>query len=214
MEKMQDAGQDSMEIIENDVRLFFDEYCQVYNIDDMRKEKQTVFDGAMTYIYRHYFKNTGKLKCDPYSIVDNSINNIMTNFNAYDVNRLYELYLYIQELANAHDKIASIAVFKKLTGISKQTLSVWRNKSSASSLDSDKKAFLNWLTDNNEDELKEFNLRNPLGPQEQLNVDHGRREIKTTMRIETDTGTRTPKQIQEQYGMQLEYKGEMPELPE
>lgn len=77
----------------------------------------------------------------------------------------------------------SVAVFKALTGISRQTLSIWRNKgASSSSLDNDKKMFLEWLVENEEDELKEFNLRMALGAQERLNVDHGRWEKKVVTR--------------------------------
>lgn len=175
-----------IDVIEIDFRRLFNDYCQEYGVEDMAKEKQTRFDGAMMYIYRRYFKNNNILKSTPSYTVNNSINSMMTNFNSYDVNILYELYLYLKEFANGYDKLATIAAFKALTGISRQTLWGWRSKEpSSSSLDKDKKMFLEWLTECNEDELKEFNLRNPLGPQEQLNVDHGRREVKVTAKIDT-----------------------------
>ena len=175
MEKVQEVIE-TMEVIESDIELYFSEYCTKYNIEDMSKEKQTRFNGAMTYIYRHYFKGTNRLKASPNHTVPNSINNMSTNYNAYDIDKLYELYLYLKEFANGYDKVASIAAFKSLTGISRQTITVWRNKPSNSSLGNDQKMFINWLTDNEEDELKEFNMRNPLGAQERLNVDHGRWE--------------------------------------
>lgn len=176
-----------IDVIEIDIKRLFGEYCAEYGIEDMAHEKQTRFDGAMTYIYRRYFKGNNILKSIPSYKVNNSINDMMTNFNAYDVNMLYELYLFLKEFANGYDKVASVPAFKSLTGISKQTLSVWRNKgASSSSLDQNKKMFLEWLIDNEEDELKEFNLRTPLGPQERLNVDHGRREVKVTARVSDD----------------------------
>lgn len=167
---------DEMEVVEETVKYWFDKYCDEYNIDDMRTEQQTVFDGAMTYIYRHYLKNSNVLKSSPTRVVPNSINNMVTNHNAYDISKLIELYVYIKELANGYDKVATVAVFKSLTGIAKQTISDWRNKLSTSRTDVNKKQFIEWLESCEEDGLKEFNMRRQLGAQERLNVDHGRYE--------------------------------------
>lgn len=167
---------DEMEVIEETVKYWFDKYCDEYNIEDMKAEQQTVFDGAMTYIYRHYFKNSSALKVSPTRVVPNSINNMVTNHNAYDITKLIELYVYIKELANGYDKVATVAVFKSLTGIAKQTISDWRNKLSTSRTDMSKKQFVEWLESCEEDGLKEFNMRRQLGAQERLNVDHGRYE--------------------------------------
>lgn len=172
---------DEMEVIEETVKYWFDKYCDEYNIDDMKSEQQTVFDGAMTYIYRHYFKNSNALKTSPTRVVPNSINNMMTNHNAYDITKLIELYIYIKELANGYDKVATVAVFKSLTGIAKQTISDWRNKLSTSRIDASKKQFVEWLESCEEDGLKEFNMRRQLGAQERLNVDHGRYERRVSM---------------------------------
>lgn len=166
----------TIDIMAIDIRRLFGEYCAEYGIEDIAREKQTRFKGAMTYIYRRYFKDTNLLKATPNYVVENSINNMSTNFNAYNLNILLELYLFIKEFANGYDKVASVAVFKELTGISRQCLDNWRNKASCSSLAADKKAFIDWLAECEEDDLKEFNMRNPLGPQERLNVDHGRWE--------------------------------------
>lgn len=206
-----------IDVIEIDIRRLFNDYCKEYGIEDMAKEKQTRFGGAMTYIYRHYFKGSSILKSAPSYKVDNSINGMETNFNAYDVNLLYELYLFLKEFANGYDKVASVPAFKALTGISKQTLSVWRNKgSSSSSLDRDKKMFLDWLTESEEDELKEFNLRTPLGPQERLNVDHGRREIKLSIHAEAEAPRLTPAEISARYPKLSESGAQLalPEVPE
>lgn len=167
---------DEMEVVEETVKYWFDKYCDEYNIKDMKAEQQTVFDGAMTYIYRHYFKNSNVLKVSPTRVVPNSINNMVTNHNAYDITKLIELYVYIKELANGYDKVATVAVFKSLTGIAKQTISDWRNKLSTSRTDISKKQFVEWLESCEEDGLKEFNMRRQLGAQERLNVDHGRYE--------------------------------------
>lgn len=213
-----------IDVIAVDIRRLFDDYCKEYNIEDMTKAKQTQFKGAMEYIYRRYFKQNNVLKSSPYYAVKNSINNIMTNFNQYDIELLYELYLYIQELANGYDKAASVAIFKALTGISRQCLDNWRNNArsddgaSPSSLAGIKKAFILWLTDSEEDELKEFNMRNPLGPQERLNVDHGRREIRVSMRCDASSlPVRSAEEIAASYGRAALPDGggmELPDVPE
>lgn len=177
---------DEMEVVEETVKYWFDKYCEEYEIDNMRKEEQTVFNGAMTYIYRHYFKGSSALRTSPCKIVPNSINNMMTNHNAYDITKLIELYIYIKELANGYDKVATVAVFKSLTGITRQTISDWRNKLSTSRIDIDKKEFVKWLYDCEQDELKEFNLRRQYGAQEQLNVDHGRFEKRVNITCHDD----------------------------
>lgn len=206
-----------IDIIETDIKRLFVEYCGEYGIEDMAKEKQTRFCGAMTYIYRRYFKVNNSLKVKPYHKVAGSPNGIETNFNAYDVNLLYELYLFLKEFANGYDKVASVPAFKALTGISKQTLSVWRNgRASSPSLDRDKKMFLEWLTENEEDDLKEFNLRMPIGAQERLNVDYGRREVKVSVRAEAAEIAQTPEEIAARYGKALPdgARVELPEVPE
>jgi hypothetical protein len=152
----------------------------------MRKEKQLVFNGAMMYIHRRYIVPSGILRSKPYSIINNSINGAMSNNNnAYDVDMLYNIYNYIKELANCYDKIATIPAFKALTGITKMTLYDWRSSDILNSSDTyrEKKRFVDWLTASEEDELKEFNLRNALGATERLNVDHGRREVKGVVSV-------------------------------
>ena len=165
----------TIEEIDCEMRSLFKEYCIEYQIEDMRSEKQTVFHGAMQYIYINYIKPTNILKNKPCYVVDNSINKMMTNYNSYNISLLYDLYLRMKLLANAYDKIASVECFKTLTGISKQCISAWKSKEpSSSSLDGDKKAFVEWLLDNDLDQKKEFNTRTVNGVMEQLNNDYDR----------------------------------------
>jgi hypothetical protein len=109
----------------------------------------------------------------------------MSNCNDYDIDVLYNIYIILKELANIYDKIASIPAFKTLTGITNASLCDWRNAEvlNCSASYRRKKAFVDWLTASEEDELKEFNLRNALGATERLNVDHGRREVKGVVSV-------------------------------
>ena len=174
MEKIEEQNI-MIDAIDYEMRSLFKEYCNEYKIEDMRSEKQTVFHGAMQYIYINYIKPTNILKNKPCYVVDNSINKMMTNYNSYNIPLLYDLYLRMKLLANAYDKIASVECFKTLTGISKQCISAWKTReSSSSSLDSDKKEFVDWLLDNDLDQKKEFNTRTVNGVMEQLNNDYDR----------------------------------------
>lgn len=174
---MQDVREiPNIDEIKKNIRRCFDEYCNLYGIDDMRAQRQPVFNGAMQYIYNNYIRPSNVLKDIPQNVVDNSINQMLTNYNAYNIDLLYEVYLYLRELANAYDMTATADTFKILTGISKQALSAWRTKSSTSSMDEVRKAFVNWLDDADCDQLVAFNLRNALGATERLNNDHGRKQ--------------------------------------
>lgn len=191
---MQDVREiPNIDEIKKNIRKYFDDYCAAYGIDDMRSQRQPVFNGAMQYIYNNYIRPNNVLKDIPKNIVDNSINQMLTNYNAYNIDLLYEVYLYLRELANAYDMTATADTFKILTGISKQALSAWRTKSSTSSMDEVRKAFVNWLDDADCDQLVAFNLRNALGATERLNNDHGRKQ--TTQQEIVHKITRTADQL-------------------
>ena len=111
------AVQDVREIpnideIKKNIRKYFDDYCTAYGIDDMRSQRQPVFNGAMQYIYNNYIRPSNVLKDIPQNVVDNSINQMLTNYNAYNIDLLYEVYLYLRELANAYDMTATADTFK------------------------------------------------------------------------------------------------------
>lgn len=61
------AVQDVREIpnideIKKNIRKYFDDYCAAYGIDDMRSQRQPVFNGAMQYIYNNYIRPSNVLK--------------------------------------------------------------------------------------------------------------------------------------------------------
>lgn len=179
--------------IKKNIRRCFDEYCDLYGISDMRTQRQPVFNGAMQYVYNNYIRPSNVLKDIPSNVVINSVNKMMTNYNAYNIDLLYEVYLYLRELANAYDMTATADTFKILTGISKQALSAWRTKSSSTSMDEIRKAFVNWLDDADCDQLTAFNMRYALGPTERLNNDHGRKQ--TTQQQVVHVVTKTADQL-------------------
>lgn len=111
---------DQVEIFDNDIEYFLQEFCEIRNIDDMKVESQNVWNGCLLYINRKVFKNTNKLK------LKESLT-VLGNCNAYDVdivNAVCDYYIY---LCNVYDKEISIMGFSKLSGINRDTIIDWGN---------------------------------------------------------------------------------------
>ena len=54
MEKVQDQEQ-TIEVFENDIQLYLTMFCEENGIEDMKRESQSVWNGALRYIRRHVF---------------------------------------------------------------------------------------------------------------------------------------------------------------
>lgn len=111
---------DHVEVFDNDIEYFLQEFCDLRDIDDMQAQSQNVWNGCMTYINRKVFNNTDKLKLK-------SSLTVLGNCNAYDidiVNSVCDYYIY---LCNVYDKEVSIIGFSKLTGINRDTIYDWGN---------------------------------------------------------------------------------------
>ena len=111
---------DQVEVFDNDIEYFLQEFCELRDIDDMQSQRQNVWNGCMTYINRKVFNNTDKLKLK-------SSLTVLGNCNAYDidiVNSVCDYYIY---LCNVYDKEVSIIGFSKLSGINQDTIHDWGN---------------------------------------------------------------------------------------
>ena len=100
-------------------------FCEENGIEDMKKESQSVWNGALRYIRRHVFNNKDVLKSKDNINIYN--NNIPSNFNAYNydtVNSICDIYI---DLCFINDKEVSIIGFSNLTGIDNETINVWGN---------------------------------------------------------------------------------------
>ena len=114
-----------MEVFENDIQLYLSMFCEENGIDDMKKESQSVWNGALRYIRRHVFNNKDVLKSKDNINIYN--NNIPSTFNAYNydtVNSICDIYI---DLCFINDKEVSIIGFSNLTGIDNETINVWGN---------------------------------------------------------------------------------------
>ena len=127
MEKVQWQDQ-TVELFENDIQMYLTMFCEENGIEDMKKESQSVWNGALRYIRRHVFNNKDVLKSKDNINIYN--NNIPSTFNAYNydtVNNICDIYI---DLCFINDKEVSIIGFSNLTGIDNETINVWGNNDS------------------------------------------------------------------------------------
>lgn len=108
----------NIEIVENDIDFYFQEYCEKYKIDDMKKENQNVFNACLMYIAKNLFKGTGIFKYNP------NIN------NEYDISKLNILCDYYIEMCGTYGKEVSLHGFAKLSAIDTSTFFKWGANSS------------------------------------------------------------------------------------
>lgn len=127
MERVTDANENILEVFENDIEYYLQEFCDKQNIDDLRQVPQSVWNGALMYIQKHVFKDRSVLKQTKNTVVDNNI--IPSNYNAYNydtVNSILDYYIY---LCSIYNKEVSIMGFSNLTGIDTDTINDWGNNS-------------------------------------------------------------------------------------
>ena len=120
--------QEGVAVFKTDIDTYLHLFCEEQGIQDMKKESQSVWNGALRYIRRHVFNNKDLLK-EPNNIY-NTNNNIASNYNMYNyelVNNICDIYI---DLCFINDKEVSILGFSNLTGIDNETINVWGNNDS------------------------------------------------------------------------------------
>ena len=127
MERMTDTP-NTIEVFENDIELYLNQFCADQMIGDLKTVPQSVWNGALRYVYRNVFKgNRNALKQHNNIYTANTIT--ATNCNAYDyklVNELVDYYIYLCQIYN---KEISIVGFSNLSGINTDTIIDWGNGS-------------------------------------------------------------------------------------
>lgn len=126
MEKVT-GTENTIEVFENDIDKYLNLFQEEQNIEDLRTVPQSVWNGALRYIYNHVFKpNLNILKChDNYNINNN---NIPSNCNMYNYDLLLEIAdYYIYNMCMVNNKEVSILGFITLTGIDESIVYDWGN---------------------------------------------------------------------------------------
>ena len=112
----------TIEVFEDDIQIAISLFCDENNISDLKDISQSVYNALLKYIYKHCFKGTNKLKSDKlYSTCEQ----IMSNYNAYDIDLCHQLCEYYIYLSQLYEKEISIVGFSNLSGISENTIISW-----------------------------------------------------------------------------------------
>lgn len=115
---------DQIEIYENDLLFYLNEFCEVNAIEDMKKESQSVWNSALYYIQKKLFDSNYFKSKDNY----NTNNKVFkeSNYNSYNFELvMYVLDIYIYDMCMKYDKEVSILGFSSLTGIPDSTIYDW-----------------------------------------------------------------------------------------
>lgn len=113
-----------IEIYENDLLFYLNEFCEINAIEDIKKESQSVWNSALYYIQKklfdsNYFKSKENYKLDNGMYKE-------SNFNSYNFELvMYVLDIYIYDMCMRYDKEISILGFSSLTGIPDSTIYDW-----------------------------------------------------------------------------------------
>lgn len=158
-----DRDGNTVDVYENDISMYLQQYIEERGIKDLRKEPQSRWNAALLYINRHLFQtNRERLYTDS------------RQYNAYNIdliNSVCDIYI---NLCYEYDKEVSIMGFSKLTGINQDTFYNWgngENQVSSKSFEIYKK-----LNTENEESLSGLLIsgkRNPVGILGALNRRHG-----------------------------------------
>ena len=154
---------DGIEIYENAICEYLDQYIDTHEIEDMRREPQSRWNAALLYINKYYFKLHPEVLTTP-GTVSNS-------YNLDAVNNVCDIYI---NLCYEYDKEISILGFSKLTGINQDTFYDWGNQSSRSS--SSACEIYKKLSQEREESLSNMLIsgkRNPVGLLGALNRHYG-----------------------------------------
>ena len=113
-----------IEIYENDLLFYLNEFCEVNKIEDIKKESQSVWNSALYYIQKKLFDSNYFKSKDNF----NTNNKVFreSNFNSYNFELvMYVLDIYIYDMCMKYDKEVSILGFSSLTGIPDSTIYDW-----------------------------------------------------------------------------------------
>lgn len=152
-----------VEIYEDQISEYLDQYIDEHGIEDMHKEPQSRWNAALLYINKYLFK--------PHPEVLKSENRLSNTYDLEIVSNICDRYI---ELCYEYDKEISILGFCKLTGIVQDTIYQWGAETSR--LGSSASEIYKKLTQEREESLSNMLIsgkRNPVGLLGALNRHYG-----------------------------------------
>lgn len=171
MEKVEDF-KDSEEVFENDIDLYFNEFCDKEKIDNMTEAPQSLFYAALIYVYNNTFKGTNRLKLKGklQGYNNNNYNNQYSNINNSNCNSYnYEYLNYIADyyifLCYKYNKICTVSGYCKLTGIREDVVYNWGSESRTPQLSTSAYNLYQKLSKDYESsgEARLWSSKNPIG---------------------------------------------------
>lgn len=142
-----------VEVYENKISEYLDQYILEKNIEDMSKEPQSKWNAALIYIYKALFKNNKESLKGPDK----------DTYNDRLMNDICDIYI---SLCYEHDKEISINGFCFLTGINTDTVYTWG--SGERRLGSSCSEIYKKLIKNNEESLSDKLISGGLNPMKVL----------------------------------------------
>ncbi len=152
-----------IEVYEDKISEYLDQYINEHDIEDMHKEPQSRWNAALLYINKYLFK--------PHPEVLKSENRLSNTYDLKIVSDICDRYI---ELCYEYDKEISILGFCKLTGIVQDTIYQWGAETSR--LGSSASEIYKKLTQEREESLSNMLIsgkRNPVGLLGALNRHYG-----------------------------------------
>lgn len=152
-----------IEVYEDKISEYLDQYINEHDIEDMHKEPQSRWNAALLYINKYLFK--------PHPEVLKSENRLSNTYDLEIVSNICDRYI---ELCYEYDKEISILGFCKLTGIVQDTIYQWGAETSR--LGSSASEIYKKLTQEREESLSNMLIsgkRNPVGLLGALNRHYG-----------------------------------------
>ena len=113
------------EVYDSQIAACIDEYCKLTKppINDMKKEGQNVWNGALMYANRCLFKNRDILRDKRNIEIPGAVQK--SNCNRYDITKLEKILESYAYLCVMNDKEISRTGFSFLTGISSDVINAW-----------------------------------------------------------------------------------------
>lgn len=121
--ELDNASGEQIDVYKNDIELYLSMYCEENGIQDLKKETQSVWNGALRYVRRHVFPDRKMLKSTKRVSIPGALTS--STYNAYDYDLVDEICDIYIDLCFAFDKEISILGFSNLTGIDDELIYSW-----------------------------------------------------------------------------------------